>query len=95
MTIQPIKSFAKFVDKTGSTTIWLCKNAKTKTDAFGTQVKTFVKNQADKFVKTKPAQFVGKNKNVIVGAAVLTAGVALAAAATKAIVDKVQEIRNR
>ena len=62
MTIQPIKSFAKFVDKTGSTTIGLCKNAKTKTDAFGTQVKTFAKNQADKFVKTKPAQFVGKNK---------------------------------
>ena len=31
MTIQPVKAFASFVDKTGSKTIDLCKNAKTKT----------------------------------------------------------------
>ena len=95
MTIQPIKSFAKFVDKTGSATIGLCKSAKTKADTLGASVKTFTKTQADKFVKTKPAQFVGKNKNVIVGATVLAGAVALAAVATKAIVDKIQEIRNK
>ncbi|MBR3605509.1 MAG: hypothetical protein IKL52_05740 [Candidatus Gastranaerophilales bacterium] len=95
MTIQPVKAFASFVDKTGSKTIDLCKSAKSRADQMNTSVKTFAKNQADKFVATKPAQFIGKNKNIIVGAAVLTAGVALAVAAAKAIIDKVQEIRNK
>ena len=67
MNIQPIKSFANFVDKTGSKTIGLCKGAKSKADGINANVKSFVKAQADKFVATKPAQFVGKNKNVIVG----------------------------
>ena len=95
MTIQPVKAFASFVDKTGSKTIDLCKNAKTKADNIGSNVKTFAKTQADKFVATKPAKFIGKNKNIIVGVTVLTAGVALAVAAAKAIIDKVQEIRNK
>lgn len=95
MKIQPIN----FIKNTGAKTIEACGSAKKGAKKALGITKDFAKNQKDKFVNTKAIKsaknFLGKNKELIVGSTVLVAGTALAIACVKTIVDKIKEVKEK